>query len=57
VNSIDDVDLHWLPPRYCALDDFSLELFVTLRSDEKLSLNGECPELSPIFGEIRFFLL
>jgi hypothetical protein len=57
VNSIDDVDLHWLPPRYCALDDFSLELFVTLRSDEKLSLNGECPELSPIFSEIRFFLL
>ena len=39
------------------INDYSLELFVTLRSDEKLSLNGECPELSPIFSEIRFFLL
>ena len=57
VNSIDDVDLHRISPRYCVLNDFSLELFVTLRSDDKLSLNGEYPELSPIFGEIGFFLL
>jgi len=46
VNSIDDVDLHWIPPLHFALDEFSLEFFVTLRRDEKLSLNGESPELT-----------
>ena len=46
VNAVDDVDLHRIHPRYCVLDDFFVELFVTLRRYEKFSLNGECPGFS-----------
>ncbi|MDA9962675.1 hypothetical protein N9D63_07295 [Opitutales bacterium] len=43
MNSIDDLDLHWIPPRHYTLGDFSLKLFVRLRRDKKLSLNGQSP--------------